>query len=193
VVTDSPCNNPARCFDRSGLEDSLAGLDVRLLVPTERDYAERDLGGEVLGVWPVLRPVLECDKIINLPIAKHHSSSVLSLGMKNWFGILGGGKLRGRLHQEMALSIAELAAFVRPALTVLDAWRILWRNGPQGGSLRDTREHKTIAASTDPVAIDAFGATFFDLAPDQVPFVPVAAAMGLGTADLGAVETIEAE
>jgi len=190
VVTDSPCNHPARCFDKSGLAEALNGLDVRLFVPTERDYVERDLGGEVLGVWPVLRAVLECDKVINLPIAKHHSSAILSLGMKNWFGILGGGKLRGRLHQEMARAIAELAAYVRPCLTILDAYRILVRNGPQGGSLDDTREVKTVVASTDPVAVDAWAATLFDLAPDQVPFVPEAQRLGLGTADLASVETI---
>ncbi|MEW6746547.1 MAG: DUF362 domain-containing protein [Planctomycetota bacterium] len=190
VVTDSPCNNPQRCFDKSGLAKALEGLGVKLFVPTERDYVEKDLGGEVLRVWPVLRAVLECDKVVNLPIAKHHSSAVLTLGMKNWYGILGGGKRRGALHQEMARSIAELASFVRPVLTVLDAYRILVRNGPQGGSLMDTRETKTVMASRDAVAVDALASTLFELTPKDVPYVPLGEQMGLGRADLEAVDKI---
>jgi uncharacterized protein (DUF362 family) len=190
VVTDSPCNNPARCFDKSGLKKKLAGLEVELLIPTDRDYVEKNLGGEVLGVWPVLRSALDSDKIINIPIAKHHSSAVLSMGMKNWFGILGGGTRRGQLHQEMSLAIAELASAVRPALTVLDAYRILFRNGPQGGSLRDTKKIETVVASADPVAVDAYGARFFDLEPGQVPYVSIGEKMGLGSADPGTLETI---
>jgi uncharacterized protein (DUF362 family) len=187
-VTDSPCNNPARCFDKSGMKKSLEGMEVTLFTPTDRDYVETDLGGEVLRTWPVLKVMLESDKIINVPIAKHHSSAVLSMGMKNWFGILGGGKRRGQLHQEMALAIAELADYVRPHLTVLDAHRILVRNGPQGGTISDTKVVNTVAASQDPVAVDAFGATLFGLEPSAVPYIPLGEQKGLGHSDLEAVE-----
>lgn len=190
VVTDSPCNNPARCFDRSGVKKAVAGMDVELLIPTERDYVEIDLGGGFLKTWPVLKALLDSDKIINAPIAKHHSSAVLTLGMKNWYGILGGGKRRGQLHQAMAQGIADLARFVKPHLTVLDAYRILKRNGPQGGSIGDTKVMNTVAASSDPVAVDAFGATLFGMKPEEVPYIPLAARMGLGTMDLEAVEKI---
>jgi uncharacterized protein (DUF362 family) len=190
VVTDSPCNNPVRCFDKSGLKKTLAGLDVELLIPTERDYAEKNLGGKALGVWPVLRTALDSDRIVNVPIAKHHSAAMLSMGMKNWYGILGGGTRRGRLHQQMARGIAELAAAVRPTLTVLDAYRILHRNGPQGGSLMDTKKLETVVASADAVAVDAYGAGFFDLAPSQVPYIPLAEEMGVGSSDLESIETV---
>jgi hypothetical protein len=39
--------------------------------------------------------------------------------MKNWFGILGGQ--RQRLHQRIHESLADLADFLRPTLTLLDA------------------------------------------------------------------------
>jgi len=190
IVTDSPCNLAKRCFERSGIIKALSKLDVEVIIPTERDYVETDLGGEVLKTWPVLRALLKSDKVINIPIAKHHSSAVLSMGMKNWFGILGGGKLRGRLHQEMAQSIAELARFVKPCLTVMDAYRILFRNGPQGGSLNDTRKEKTVLASTDPVAVDSYGATLFGMTPDQTPYIPLATQMGLGCSDLESIKII---
>jgi uncharacterized protein (DUF362 family) len=191
VVTDSPCNNPVRCFDKSGIKKAVTALEAEVLVPTDRDYVETDLGGEVLKTWPVLKVLFDSDVIINLPIAKHHSSAILTMGMKNWYGILGGGKRRGQLHQEMALGIAELAEYVRPQLTILDAYRILLRNGPQGGSLRDTEIRKTVIASADPVAVDARGAGLFGLKPEEVPYIPIAASKGLGTADLAAVEIRE--
>ena len=190
VVTDSPCNNPDRCFDKSGLKRALSGMDVQLLIPNDRDYAEKNLGGEALGVWPVLRAALDSDRIINIPIAKHHSSAVLSMGMKNWFGILGGGVRRGRLHQQMDRVIAELAEAVRPTLTVLDAYRILFRNGPQGGSLMDTKKPETIIASTDPVAVDAYGTRLFDLSPADVPYIGMAEEMSLGVSDTDSLENI---
>ncbi|MHC4942621.1 MAG: DUF362 domain-containing protein [Planctomycetota bacterium] len=191
VVTDSPCNNPVRCFDKSGIKKALAEMDALVLVPTDRDYVEKDLGGEVLKTWPVLKVLFDSDVIINLPIAKHHSSAILTLGMKNWYGILGGGKRRGQLHQEMALGIAELAQYVRPHLTILDAYRILLRNGPQGGSLSDTEVKKTVIASRDPVAVDACGAGLFGLKPEEVPYIPIAVSKGLGTADLDSIEMHE--
>ena len=90
----------------------------------------------------------------------------------------------------MALSIAELADFVRPDLTVLDAYRILFRNGPQGGNLMDTKMLNTVVASADPVAVDAYGARFFGLKPEEVPFIPIAAEKGLGTANPDTLENI---
>lgn len=193
IVSDNSCNNPARCFDRSGIRKELAGLPVDVLIPTERDFVEVDVGGEVVKKWPVLRAYFECDRLINLPVAKHHSSAVLTLGMKNWYGILGGGRLRGQLHQEMAAGIADLAQFARPDLTLLDAFRVIFRNGPQGGSLQDTKVLNTVVVSADPVAVDSFGATLFGLEARQVPFIPVAVKRGLGRADFESLDPIEVE
>ena len=104
--------------------------------------------------WPVFRPFLEADKILNLPIAKHHSLVGATLGMKNWYGILGGE--RNRLHQQIHQSLVDLASFMLPTLTLLDGYRILLRNGPTGGSLEDVALKQTVIASTDPVALDAW-------------------------------------
>ncbi len=193
IVSDNSCNNSARCFDRSGIRRQLEDLPVEVLVPAERDFVEVDVGGEAVRKWPVLRAYFECERLINLPVAKHHSSAVLTLGMKNWYGILGGGRLRGQLHQKMAAGIADLAQFARPDLTLLDAFRVIFRNGPQGGSLEDTKTLNTVAVSADPVAIDSFGATLFGLEAHEVPFIPVAVERGLGRADFKSLDPIEVE
>ena len=125
---------------------------AEFVYPEEGLFREVDLGGDVLNAWPVLRPFLEADKVINVPIAKHHSLTGASLGIKNWYGILGGP--RQRLHQRIHESLTDLAAFMRPTLTLIDAFRVLIRNGPNGGNPADVVLKKTVIAGTDPVALD---------------------------------------
>ncbi len=181
IVTDVSCNDAERCFQRSGIAQSAGEAGAAVDRPVETNYTEVNLGGAMLGTQLVLRPFLEADKVINIPIAKHHSLTGATLGMKNLYGILGGN--RSRLHQDINNSIADLANFLRPTLTILDAYRVLRRNGPQGGNLADVDLRKTIAASTDPVALDAWaGETFFGFTPDRLPYLALAEKYGLGSA-----------
>ena len=141
-----------------------------------------DLGGVVLKTWPVFTPFLEADKIINLPIAKHHALTGATLGMKNWSGILGGE--RNRLHQQIHQSLVDLANFMLPTLTMIDCYRILLRNGPTGGNLEDVATKKAIVAGTDPVALDAYVAkAYWNLDAEHMPYLHMAAERGLGTVD----------
>ncbi|MBM3316809.1 MAG: DUF362 domain-containing protein [Candidatus Eisenbacteria bacterium] len=178
TVMDHTCNDARRCYARSGIEAAAraAGADV-VHLPDGRG-TEMDIGGETLRAWPVHREVIETDVLINAPIAKHHSLTQASLGMKNWLGAVDGR--RNQLHQRIDAASVDLAAFFKPALTVLDATRILLRNGPQGGNLDDVAEPRIVAAGTDPVAVDLFGAGLFDLAPEDFPLLALAEARGLG-------------
>jgi uncharacterized protein (DUF362 family) len=181
VVTDVSCNDPRRCFQRSGIAASATSAGATVLLPEERKFRDYRMGGELLSVWPIYTPIIEADKIINLPIVKHHNLCQATMGLKNWYGILGGR--RNQLHQNINMGIADLANFIRPTLTILDAYRILISNGPQGGNLNDVRLLKTIAAGTDPVAIDAFGASLLGLQAEQLPYLSIAHQRGLGRID----------
>ncbi len=182
IVTDVSCNEPRRCFQRSGIQAAARAAGAEVILPDPELYREVDLGGVVLKSWPVFTPFLEADKIINLPIAKHHSLVGVTLGMKNWYGILGGQ--RNRLHQQIHQSLADLANFMLPTVTLLDGYRILIRNGPTGGSLEDVVLKKTMVAGTDPVALDAYVAkAWWNLDPEHLPYLEMAAARGLGTVE----------
>jgi uncharacterized protein (DUF362 family) len=181
VVTDVCSNEPRSCFDRSGIQAAARNAGAEVILPSSRRFKRVNLRGEWLGVWPVLDPFIEADKVINVPIAKHHSLTGVTLGMKNWYGILGGR--RSRLHQQIHESLVDLAAFMRPTLTVLDAYRILARNGPNGGSARDVEEKKTVIAGLDPVAVDAYAArAWWNLDTRRLPYLTLAEKRGLGTA-----------
>ena len=140
------------------------------------------LNGEWLKEWQVYTDFVDADKIINVPIAKTHSLSRLTLGMKNWLGAIGGN--RNQLHQKLDQAMIDLSAFFKPCLTVLDGYRILIRNGPQGGRVSDTKLNKTVVAGVDYVAVDAAGATFFDIGPQELPYLRVAHQKGFGEIDL---------
>jgi len=182
IVTDVSCNEPRRCFLRSGIQAAASAAGAEVVLPDADHYREVDMGGVVLKSWPVFSYFLEADKIINMPIAKHHVLTGATLGMKNWYGILGGE--RNRLHQQIHQSLADLASFMLPTLTLLDCYRVLFRNGPTGGNLEDVWLKKTLLAGTDPVAIDAWAAkAYWDLDPEHLQYLSMAAARGLGTVE----------
>ncbi len=182
IVTDVSCNEPRRCFSRSGIQAAAKAAGAEVVLPDADHYREVDMGGVVLKSWPVFSYFLDADKVINMPIAKHHVLTGATLGMKNWYGILGGE--RNRLHQQIHQSLADLASFMLPTLTLLDCYRILIRNGPTGGNLEDVLLKKTLLAGTDPVAIDAWAAkAYWDLDPEHLSYLSMAAARGLGTVE----------
>jgi uncharacterized protein (DUF362 family) len=182
IVTDVSCNEARRCFQRSGIQAAARAAGAEVILPDPELFREVEMGGVVLKSWPIFTPFLEADKIINLPIAKHHVLTGATLGMKNWYGILGGE--RNRLHQQIHQSLVDLASFMLPTLTLIDCYRILLRNGPTGGNLEDVALKKTMVAGTDPVALDAYVAkAYWNLGPEQMPYLPMAAARGLGIID----------
>lgn len=181
VVADSTCHEPDRTFERSGIGPAASKAGAAIAHQNSGGTVDLDLGGTQLGVWPVLRAIAEADRVINVPVVKHHSLARATVGMKNWMGAVGGQ--RSRMHQHLPQVTAELAAAFRPTLTVIDATRILVGGGPTGGSLSLVRAVDRLAVATDPVAADAWGASLLDLGPDELPHLRVAERLGLGTAD----------
>jgi uncharacterized protein (DUF362 family) len=182
TVIDNTTNQAKRCYVRSGILDAVKSTGASMPYVDETRVKKTALKGEWLKDWDILLDVLEADKIINVPIAKHHSLCRLTMGMKNWLGAIGGA--RNQLHQDLDRAMVDLSAFFKPTLTVLDAYRILIRNGPQGGRVSDTKLVKTVVAGTDPVAVDAMGATFFDIRPQELLYLRLAQERGLGKFEL---------
>lgn len=181
VVTDASCNDPARCFQRSGIWTRAHRAGARVVLPAEHRFRTMRLRGEVLDEWPVYRNLIEADRVINMPVAKHHNLARYTAAMKNWYGVLGGR--RNRLHQNIDVSVADLATFMRPTLTIVDGIRVLLRNGPQGGNVDDTQRMNTVIATTDQVAADAYGCTLIGQRPENLPYLRIGQERGIGTTD----------
>jgi len=185
-IADNTIHPARRCFAITGAGEVAKKTGADLVYPRSSLMKEMKLKGSRLDVWPVFTPLVEADKVINLPIAKPHSLSVLTLGMKNWIGAVGGS--RGSLHQDINNSIVDLARFFRPTVTLIDAVRILTRNGPSGGSASDVAVKNTLILSDDPVAADAKAALLFDRDPKKLHFIRLAEKQGLGTADFSKLD-----
>jgi len=188
-VTDVPVNDPYRCFTRSGIETAVTKVGGKIRLTAENDFVPTDLKGESLKVWPVSASYHQADKLINLPVVKHHSLSKCTMAMKNLYGSLGGQ--RNRLHQDINTAIADLSSAIRPTLTVMDATRVLKRNGPTGGNLSDVSIENTVIAGVDMVAIETYGLRFLDLKVEDIPFILMAEKRGLGVSDLKSLNIAE--
>ncbi len=180
IVTECPVNNAERCFERSGILKAARDAGAKVILPSESTFVDVKIPGKV-GTWPVLAPYASATKIINVPIAKHHGSARVTAGMKNWIGITD--KQRKLFHTNLDDSIASLATLMRPTLTLVDATRVLMRNGPRGGNLDDVRTTNALALSTDPVAIDCWAAELLEARIDEVKYLKLAADRKLGTTD----------
>lgn len=185
-VFDRTCNEERRCYQNSGIKPALEDLGesrIQCRYMDERKYVPVTIkNGRALKEWSFYKDALEADCYINVPVAKHHSSAGLSIGLKNAMGVIGGW--RGKLHYDLSAKIADLNLVIRPDLTLVDATRIMIRNGPSGGSLSDVRKLDTLIAGTDPVAVDAYATTLFGLKPEDLDSTVEGAARGLGQMDL---------
>ncbi len=182
-IFDNSLNEPRRCYDRSGIEKAAKEAGAEVYHIQENKFKKVAIEeGELIKSWEVYQDVLEADRVINLPIAKHHTVSGLSLSMKNVMGLIGGN--RGQIHRQFDVKITDLNTKIKFNLIILDAYRMLVRNGPSGGNLADVELKKTVIAGTNPVSIDSYGATLFNLQPEKIGFLQEAYQRGLGEMDL---------
>jgi uncharacterized protein (DUF362 family) len=196
-VFDNPVDSARASYERSGILTAAkqAGADVIFL--DKRFLVDLKIGGTFLtGTWPVYRDAFECDCYINVPIAKHHSASGLTMTFKNNMGVIEGE--RSQWHRSLHLALPEFAATPEikkvSKLSILDAYRVLLRYGPNGGSRADVGNPQTVVAGIDMVAIDTYGTKFFPKAdPKKLPHLLQATKMGLGQMDLSKVTIKEEE
>jgi len=181
-VFDRPVNDPRRCYVQSGIAPAARALGAEVDYVDERKFKDMAINGETLKSWPLYTEIFEADKVINIPIAKHHGLAKLTLSMKNWMGMMGGS--RNQIHQKLDGSLVDLSMKIKPTLTILDAVRILTANGPQGGSIADVKKLDTVIIGKDQVAVDSYGATLFGMKGSDLGYVRVGDKLGLGKMDL---------
>lgn len=190
VVFDHIIEEPRRCLAVSGIGPAAEKAGARVVTQGPRSFRDTEVGGCV-GTWPVMTPLLDADKFINVPVVKHHGLSSLTAAMKNLYGIIGGK--RGKLHAKIDESIADLAGFARPTLVVLDATRVMTQHGPSGGKPGDLIHPKLVAAGTDQVALDSWAASLLGLMPADVEYLGLARSRGLGTTGYEGLRTKQVE
>ncbi len=182
-IFDVTCNDPRPCYENSGIQATAREKGANIYFPDEWNAvkAHFEYDSPMEG-WPVLKDALECDTFINVPILKHHGLAGLTISMKNLMGVCGGN--RSNIHVNIGRKLADLTDLISPDLTIVDAYRVLLRHGPTGGSLEDVREMKTVIAATDPVLADAYAATLMGVDPLSLSYIKSAVERNRGSADI---------
>lgn len=181
-VFDRTCNNSRRCYRNSRIEEAAKSAGATVKQVRQNKFKPIPIGGKLISEWPVYQDYIQADKVINVPIAKHHGMSRVTLGLKNLMGVMGGD--RGSLHNHFAQKLADINRHLLPTLTVIDAYRILTANGPQGGNPDHVKLKRTLIASPCTVSADLTALELFGLQAKDVPYIQTAAARGLARFDV---------
>lgn len=187
-VFDRTCNEARRCYASSGIQEAVERFArkngvadaLRVYHVEGRKFVRTEIRGALaLSSWELYRDVLEADKLVNVPVAKHHSLSDVTLGMKNLMGVMGGN--RGQIHFRIPECLVDVNRRLPSHLTVIDASRVLLRNGPSGGDLADVADFGAAFASGNVVAADVAAAEgVFGLKAESVAHLRKALESGLG-------------
>lgn len=189
-VMDNPISGASGSgYVISGIKKAVTEAGGEMHIMNEPKFVEVEIpeGRDIKSVQ-IYPDILETDLLINVPIAKDHGSTRLTLGSKNLMGVI---LHRGLFHENLGQRIADLVSLVRPELTVIDAVRILTAHGPTGGDLSDVKKMDTVIASRDVIAADAYATSLFGLTPADIGYIQAGADMGLGTLDLNNINIQE--
>ena len=183
-VFDNTCDDWKRCYSNSGIEKAVKDAGGKIVSgDAERYYQQVEVKkGKKLKDTKVHELILESDVFINVPILKNHSSTELTISMKN---LMGNVWDRGYWHRnDLNQCIADFTSFRKPDLNIVDAYYVLKRNGPRGVSKGDVVLMKSQIISTDIVAADAAAAKLFGIEPAEIPHIRIASELNLGQIDL---------
>ena len=181
-IFDRTCNNPRRCYRSSQIEKWAKKAGAKVEQIRSNRFKEIPINGTLIKKWPIYEEYLKADKVINVPIAKHHSLARVTLGLKNLMGVFGGK--RGDIHNHFAEKLIEIDQKILPTLTIIDAYRILTKHGPVGGNPADVKLAKTLIVSDCTVTADFLALDLFGLKLHEVEHIEKAYQKGLAKYDL---------
>ncbi len=187
-VFDNTINEWTRCYENSGIERAVKDAGGKVLTGKSKgSYHEIAVeGGRKLKRVEVHELILESDVFINVPVLKTHGGTVLSISMKNLMGVVWDRRWwhANDLHQ----CIADVTTAVKPDLNVVDAYRVLKKNGPRGVSTADVVTMKSLLIAKNMVVAATAAAKLIGVDPAQVGHIRMADEMGLGSMDLSALK-----
>ena len=180
TVFDHTCDNWQKCYETSGISEAVKKAGGIMMPGNDEKYYKEVAipGGVTLKNAKIHESLIEADVWINVPVLKNHGGAKLTCAMKNYMGIVWD---RRYFHSnDLQQCIADICTWnKKPVLNIVDAYRIMHKNGPQGKSLSDVAQLKTLIASTNIVATDTAALRFFN----QVEKLDISAVGHIGKGD----------
>ncbi|MDL2303657.1 DUF362 domain-containing protein, partial [Dysgonomonas sp. OttesenSCG-928-D17] len=189
TVFDHTCDDWIKCYKNSGIEAAAKAAGAKVVPAHEESYyKEVSLPkGVKLKSAKIHEAIVNCDVWINLPILKHHGGANLTMSMKNYMGIIWDRRIFHRTDLQQC--IADICTYTKkPVLNIVDAYRVVKTNGPQGRSTADVVNPKGLFISQDIVAVDTAAAKFFnqirEMPLEHVGHLANGQSLKLGTMDI---------
>ncbi|MGZ3536666.1 MAG: DUF362 domain-containing protein [Thermodesulfobacteriota bacterium] len=196
LVLDHTLQRAELCLERTGIPEACKNISgVHVLALQERKFfGEIKIPqGKVLERVEVMKEILDSHVLINIPVAKSHSATGVSLGLKGLMGMIWD---RESFHSQYNINqaIADLATVIKPQLTILDATRALASGGPGGPG--EVKKPNLIVAGVDPVAVDSYGVSVVpwygqNFKGRQVEHLLIAHQRGLGKIDIDQLKILK--
>jgi len=188
-VFDHTCHKWDDCYINSGIKAAVEKAGGEMLPAHDVSYYRTVSlpDGVKLKQAAIHNSLQNCDVWFNMPVLKTHGGAKMTISMKNYMGIVWD---REYFHKtDLQQCIADVCTYAkRPALNIVDAYRIMYKNGPLGRSVGDTSVMKTLIASPDIIAADAASVQFFNqvqkMDVNEVTHIAKGESLHLGTTDL---------
>lgn len=189
TVFDHTCDDWVKCYKNSGIEAAAKELGAKVVPAHEESYYKTVSlpHGVILKDAKIHDAILNCDAWINVPVLKHHGGANMSISMKNHMGIVWDRRV---FHRDgLQQCIADICSYAKkPVLNVVDAYRVVKTNGPQGRSSADVVNPKALFISQDMVAVDTVATKFFgqirEMPLDHVGHLANGQKLKIGTMDV---------
>ena len=174
TVFDHTCDNWQKCYETSGIEKAAKAAGAIVMPANDEKYYKEVAipNGKNLKSAKIHEALIEADVWINVPVLKNHGGAKLTCAMKNYMGIVWD----------------DICTWEKkPVLNIVDAYRIMFQNGPQGRSLSDVATLKSLIVSPNIVAIDTAALSLFN----QVKKLDLAAASHIGRGEANHLGTTD--
>ena len=172
--------NTADAFRICGFEHMAKKYGARFFDLKKDAIVERTIDG--LAIRICRKPLQETDFLINLPVLKAHCQTKMTCALKNLKGCIPDSEKR-KFHQlGLTKPIACLSKVLPVHLTVVDAicGDLTFEEG--GHPVPMDR----LIAGIDTVLVDSYGASLLGFAIEDIPYLPLAEKLGVGSTDLSA-------
>ena len=189
TVFDHTCDNWQKCYETSGIEKAAKAAGAIVMPANDEKYYQSVSipNGKNLKSAKIHEALVEADVWINVPILKNHGGAKLTCAMKNYMGIVWDRRF---FHQhDLQQCIADICTWQKkPALHIVDAYRMMFQNGPQGRSAADVATLKSLIVSPNIIAADTASLALFNqvekLDMAAVTHITKGEALHLGSTDL---------
>jgi predicted dehydrogenase/uncharacterized protein (DUF362 family) len=176
VESDAISGTAEKRLTNTGIMGVIRKCDAEFLNLSKDDIEEHKVVGLTMAIP---KTVLRADYLINLPKVKTHTSTVVSVAMKNMFGLIASRK-KTQFHKHLPEVLTYLNRTIRQDLIIADGMVGMEGLGPVHGRKVDLG---LIISGRNPVSVDAACCHIAGFNPYGVEVLWKAHQQGMGEID----------